>query len=140
MIAQELISDHLDGLRITDSVEGAIDFMVSQGVAELPIIDKKKLYNYARLSSLHAVADKHLSLQDVILTNPFAPKANGNQHIYEIVPMLAANELSVLTVVDEDDNFVGVVDQKQINKHQHRHHQIYYRSIIFLKIRIRRPI
>lgn len=74
MIAQELISDHLDGLRITDSVEGAIDFMVSQGVAELPIIDKKKLYNYARLSSLHAVQDKHLSLQDVILSNPFSPK------------------------------------------------------------------
>jgi len=116
MIAQELISDHLDGLRITDSVEGAIDFMVSQGVAELPIIDKKKLYNYARLSTLHTVKDKHLSLQEVIMANPFSPKVNENQHIYEIVPILAANELSVLTVVDEVDNCVGVVDQKQINK------------------------
>jgi predicted transcriptional regulator len=116
MIVQELVSDHLDGLRITDSVEGAIDFMVRQGVSELPIIDKKKLYNYARLASLHAVKDKHASLQDVILLNPFAPKANENQHIYEIVPILAANELSVLTVVDEEDHFVGVVDQKHINK------------------------
>lgn len=116
MIAQELISDHLDGLRLTDSVEGAIDFMVSQGVSELPILDKKKLYNYARLSALHTVENKQLALSEVISANWFAPKAYENQHIYEIVPMLAANELSVLTVVDADDNFIGIVDQKLINK------------------------
>jgi len=50
------------------------------------------------------------------MANPFAPKVNENQHIYEIVPILAANELGILTVVDEEDNFAGVVDQKQINK------------------------
>lgn len=116
MIAETLISDHLDGLRMTDTVEGAIDFMVSQGVCELPIIDKKQVFNYARLNHLHAVVNKHQLLSDVIPANPFSPRATINQHIYEIVPILAANELTVLAVVDSNDQYVGVVDQKQINK------------------------
>lgn len=116
MIASELLSEHLDCLRLTDTVEAAIDFMESQGVCELPIVDKKKLYNYARISSLHLLPNKQQLLSEVIALNQFSPCAKIDQHIYEIIPVLAANELSVVAVVDQDDQFIGLVDQKRLNK------------------------
>lgn len=116
MIAEQLISDHLQGLRLTDTVEGAIEFMVSLGVSELPVLDRKQVYNYARLNLLHGISDKSKVLSQILPANPFAPRAILNQHIYEIVPILALNELSVLAVVDDAENCVGIVDQKQINK------------------------
>jgi acetoin utilization protein AcuB len=116
MIASELFSEHLDGLRLTDTVEAAIDFMESQGVCELPIIDKRKLYNYARISALHLVSDKQQLLTDVIHFNQFSPKVFVNQHIYEIIPVLSSNDLSVVAVVDHEDQYLGLVDQKRLNK------------------------
>lgn len=116
MIASELLSEHLDGLRLTDTVEAAIDFMESQGVCELPIIDKRKLYNYARIASLHLVSNKQQLLSEVIPFNQFSPKVLVNQHIYEIVPILASNDLSVVAVVDQDEQYLGLVDQKILNK------------------------
>jgi predicted transcriptional regulator len=116
MIASELLSEHLDCLRLTDTVEAAIDFMESQGVCELPIVDKKRLYNYARITSLHMLQDKQQLLLEVIPQNQFSPSVKIDQHIYEIVPILASNELSVVAVIDHDDQFLGVVDQKRLNK------------------------
>lgn len=116
MIASQLITDNLHVLRTSDTVEGAIEFMVSQGVSELPIIDKKKIYNYARLSVLSAVDNKQSSLAQNIPQNPHAPFAVTEHHLYEIVPLLAANELSILAVTDENGDYVGIIDQKRINK------------------------
>ncbi len=116
MIASELLSEHLDCLRLTDTVDAAIDFMESQGVCELPIVDKKKLYNYARIASLHLESNKQQLLSEVIAFNQFTPNVKIDHHIYEIIPVLAANDLSVVAVVDSDEQFLGLIDQKRLNK------------------------
>jgi hypothetical protein len=116
MIAKELISEQLHVLRITDSVETAIDYLATQGFAELPILENKALYNYCRLESLYAIKDKAQELQAVVPSNPHAPRAQEEHHLYELVPMLASNELSVLAVEDTQGNYIGCIEQKQINK------------------------
>lgn len=116
MIAKELISEHLHVLRITDSVETAIDYLASQGFSELPILENKSLYNYCRIASLYLVEDKSQELQKVVPPNPHAPRAQEDQHLYELVPMLAANELSILAVEDKESHFIGCIEQKQVNK------------------------
>ena len=40
----------------------------------------------------------------------------GQSHLYELVPMLAANELSILAVTDADGQYQGIIEQKSINK------------------------
>ena len=56
------------------------------------------------------------SLGDAIAKNPFSPSAKNNNHLYELVPMLAANELSLLAVTDVEGNYQGIIEQKSINK------------------------
>ncbi|MFM7639567.1 MAG: hypothetical protein ACKO67_07565 [Bacteroidota bacterium] len=116
MIASQLINEHLSPLRTTDSVEAALAFMISQGVTELPLIEQKQLYNYVRLQQLSGFA-KEQSLGDAIARNHFSPSAQPNSHLYELVPMLAANELSLLAVTDAEGNYQGIIEQKSINKH-----------------------
>lgn len=115
MIASQLINEHLSPLRTTDSVEAALAFMISQGVTELPLIEQKQLYNYVRLQQLSGFP-KEQSLGDAIAKNPFPPSAMGQSHLYELVPMLAANELSILAVTDADGQYQGIIEQKSINK------------------------
>ncbi len=90
-------------------------FMISQGVTELPLIEQKQLYNYVRLQQLSGLP-KEQSLGDAIAKNPFTPSAQSNNHLYELVPMLAANELSLLAVTDAEGMFQGIIEQKSINK------------------------
>lgn len=116
MIAKELISEQVHALRTTDSAETAIDYLATQGFSELPILENKSIYNYCRLQTLYSVEDRSQMLSDVVAANPHAPKAFEDQHLYELVPMLAANELSVLGVVDVEGVYIGAIDQKQINK------------------------
>jgi hypothetical protein len=115
MIASQLINEHLSPLRTTDSVDAALAFMISQGVTELPLIEQKQLYNYVRLQQLSGFP-KEQSLGDAIAKNPFPPSAMGQSHLYELVPMLAANELSILAVTDADGQYQGIIEQKSINK------------------------
>ncbi|MFM2334545.1 MAG: hypothetical protein RL747_559 [Bacteroidota bacterium] len=115
MIASQLINEHLSPLRTTDSVEAALAFMISQGVTELPLIEQKQLYNYVRLQQLSGLP-KEQSLGDAIAKNPFTPSAQSNNHLYELVPMLAANELSLLAVTDAEGMYQGIIEQKSINK------------------------
>lgn len=116
MIAKELISEQLHALRTTDSVETAIDYLATQGFSELPVLENKTIYNYCRLQSLYALPNKSQELMHVVASNPHAPKALEDQHLYELVPLLASNELSVLGVVDAAGSYIGSIDQKQINK------------------------
>lgn len=115
MIASQLINEHLSPLRTTDSVEAALAFMISQGVTELPLIEQKQLYNYVRLQQLSGL-NKEQTLGDAIAKNHFTPSARGNSHLYELVPMLAANELGLLAVTDAEGNYQGIIEQKSINK------------------------
>ncbi len=115
MIASQLINEHLSPLRTTDSVDAALLFMISQGVTELPLIEQKQLWNYVRLQQL-ATLPKDQTLGDVISKHPFPPSAHNNNHLYELIPLLAANELSILAVTDADGHYQGIIEQKSINK------------------------
>ncbi len=116
MIAESLVNHRLSPLRTTDTVEAAMEFMVQNGVSELPVIDKKQVVNYARLANL-ATLPKSKLLVDVIPPHPYPPIATIHNHLYELIPLLSANDLSVLAVCNNDGEFVGITEQKQINKY-----------------------
>ena len=115
MLVSSLFNESLIPLRKTDTVATAREFMTEQGVTELPILDNKILYNYARAVLLTDAKDSQ-KLEDVIPFNPHAPRIYENQHVYEIIPVFAASDLHVLTVLNADNEFVGIVDEKIIHK------------------------
>ena len=116
MIARELISERLNPLRYGDSVETAIAYLVSEGVSELPIIENKKVVNYGRLELLSSIEDKNQPLSEAVAQNPHTAVASENQHLFEMIPILAANQLSIIAVIDENGIYKGLIEQKEVNK------------------------
>jgi|1048.fasta_scaffold11945_4 predicted transcriptional regulator len=116
MTAKELLNESINVLRHTDTVEAAVGYLNGQGLTELPVVKNKFLYNYARIENLNQVDDHSLRLDQVIAENVHAPAVFHNQHLYEIVPIMAVSELSVIAVLGENKEFEGTIDQRRINK------------------------
>ncbi len=116
MTASELINENIHVLRVTDTVECAIDLLCQQGMTELPVIRNKKLFNYARLEALYGVPDKTAELKSVLKENSHAAVVMSQAHIYELIPLLATNQLTAIAICDDNYDFLGVVDQKKINE------------------------
>ncbi len=126
MLALSLLNDALTPLRKTDTVAAARAFMAEQGVTELPVLDNKQLHNYVR-AILLTDADSDAKLEDVVPYNPHAPRITTQQHLYEIIPVFAACDLHVLAVLNENGEFVGIVDEKNI--HRNISHSLTYKGI-----------
>lgn len=115
MHAVNFINEQLSPLRKTDTVEVAVDYMMVQGVAELPIIDRQTVYNYARMKQL-AELDKTLTLESCIPFNPHAVYVTENQHLYDIVPLFNTYDLQVLCVLNPNGEFTGIVDSRKVQQ------------------------
>jgi hypothetical protein len=42
--------------------------------------------------------------------------ASENQHLFEMIPILAANELGIIAVVNHEGLYSGIIEQKELNK------------------------
>lgn len=115
MNAGKLIHETLSALRPTDTVAAALDFMTEQRVSELPVVENQRLINYARAVQLmHESPD--IRLDQLVPYNPHAPKALQHQHVYEIIPMFTAADLEVMAVVNDQDQVIGIIDQRRIQE------------------------
>ncbi|MFN7302653.1 MAG: hypothetical protein ACK5U7_14370 [Bacteroidota bacterium] len=114
MNAGELISPSLSALRRTDTVEAALELMNSLGVGELAVVEQQQLLGYAPAANIWA-EDPDATL-DQVLEFPLYPlQARSDQHLYEIVPMFAALQSTVLAVCAADGRYLGMIDLRQLN-------------------------
>lgn len=115
MNAGTLIHESLSGLRPSDTVAAALDFMTEQRVSELPVVENQRLVNYARAVNLMNEAPD-TRLEDLIPFNPHAPRVFQHQHVYEIIPLFSAADLEVMAVVNKDEQVIGIIDQRKIQE------------------------
>jgi len=114
MNAGDLISPVLSALQRSDTVETALDLMNSLGVGELAVAEQQRLIGYAQASRIWA-EDTTLSLDEVLEFPLYPVQANADQHLYEIVPMFAVLQSTVLAVSAVDGNYLGMIDLRQLN-------------------------
>lgn len=107
MIAENLISTSIIPLQTSDTGEVALEMMEEFFVRHLPIVNNQELLGL-------------LSEEDVLNFDPTEPVGSyslslsrpyvrHNDHVYEIMRLISDQELSIIPVVDEDNNYLGVV-------------------------------
>ncbi len=115
MNAGSLIHESLSALRPGDTVAAALDFMTENRVSELPVVENQRLVNYARaIQLMHESPDT--KLEKLVPFNPHAPRAHEQQHLYEIIPLLASSDLQVMAVVNDQNQVTGIIDQRRIHE------------------------
>ena len=108
MIARELISDIIPPLSTLDSIQKVLDRMSEFRVSQMPVVENNQLITLISEDDLIEAPDYSASISTLSfsLTNAFV---NQGQHIYDVLRLFEERHLSLLPVLDENRNYLGVI-------------------------------
>lgn len=112
MIAKNLLSHTLLPLRTSDSGEEALGVMNDFHVRHLPVVNNEQLLGLLSEADIldndpsEPVGSYSLSIQ--------YPYVKENDHLYEVLRLLAEHQLTVIPVVDKDNNYLGLISQEDL--------------------------
>ena len=107
MIAQELITDSIVPLRTSETGEEALGIMAEFCIKHLPIVNNTQLLGVVSEDDLlHHGPEDPVGAMDLSLSKPYV---KASDHFYEVMRMMALHRLSLIPVVDEEDNYLGLI-------------------------------
>jgi CBS domain-containing protein len=112
MNAVNIISYSIPLLKTSTSGLEALELMSDHYVQHLPIVNNEQLLGLISEQDVlendesESIGSYQLSLQH--------PQVRSNDHIFEVLAQMARGKLTVIPVVDETDNFLGVISQQDL--------------------------
>ena len=112
MLAKTLISKSLVPLKTSDTGEYAIGVMSEYNVKHYPIVNNEQLLGLISEEDImksdisEAIGSYSLALSKAYVKD--------DEHLYEVMRLLGEHKLTIIPVVDEEDNFVGVITQSDL--------------------------
>jgi acetoin utilization protein AcuB len=111
MVAAELISSLIIPLKTTDTVQWAAERMADFRVNHLPVVDEEQFLGLIADDDLIEADNNQLivELSPLYLVNAFAL---DDQHIYDVLRLFSEMDISVVSVLDQKNNFLGVITRE----------------------------
>lgn len=108
MIAQNLLSEVVPPLRLTDSGQKAVNLMEIFRISHLPVVDGEELVG---LISDKMIYDLNMLDQPVgeYVDHLLLPHVHSNQHIYEVFSVSSELKLTAIPVLDLHHKYLGVI-------------------------------
>jgi predicted transcriptional regulator len=108
MIAQNLLSEVVPPLRLTDNGQKALNWMEVFRISHLPVVDGKKLVG---VISDRIIYDLNIIERPIgdYTDHLLSPFIRANQHIYEVFQTISTQKLSAIPVVDIYGQYCGVI-------------------------------
>lgn len=115
MLARSLISETIPPLRKSDNGEKALQWMHKFAVHQLPIVENGKLLNLISMEDVINTTNLELPLSEykTSFAHPFVFEYT---HILEVVRLSSKLNISSIPVLDEDENYVGLITAKDLLK------------------------
>ncbi len=113
MIAKELISLIVPPLKTSDTGQKALTWMQDFHLRHLPIVNNRQLLGLISEEDIINFnnPDEPIGAYPLTLSGPFA---SASDHLYEVLKMMANSNLTVVPVVDEEDNYLGLITQESL--------------------------
>lgn len=108
MTAIELISHIIVPLKTSDTIGTAISIMEEFKVSHLPVVNNLSYLGLLSESDIDIMTDQDTPVGNVRLSLA-RPMINSYQHIYDVIRMMSDLKLTLLPVVDADENYKGVI-------------------------------
>ncbi len=108
MFAGELISDTIPPLKTSDTVQKVFDRMAEFRVNHLPIVNNKQILGLVAEDDLIEVTDYSTPIGGLSLSlNNYY--VFDSQHIYDVIRLFSEQRLSVVPVLDQNKDYLGLV-------------------------------
>lgn len=111
MIAEDLVNSMIPPLKLTDNLQKALDWMNSFKLNHLPVLDGETFIGIIGEDQLYDSVDKTalISSLDIYMEDAFV---KPYQHFYDIMKVASIHDISVVAVVNESNEYLGVVNVK----------------------------
>lgn len=113
MIARDVITDEIPPLIHTDSGEKALRWMEEFKVSHLPVL---KNGNFVGLISETEILDRKDLDQplDILFDHLPRPYVADTVHVFEVLAKMAEHRISVLPILDQQEQYVGCTSVHQL--------------------------
>lgn len=109
MVAAELISNIIPPVKPTDTVEKVNILFAEFRVNELPVAEGDVFLGLITEDDLIEVPDEQVEISTISLTKIYS-FVRENQHIYDVIRLFHAQQLSVVPVLDMQNNYLGLIN------------------------------
>lgn len=116
MVAQQLISNAIPALKPTDSLQKVLDRMAEFRVSHLPLVNETQLLGLVADEDLIEQQDYEMPVGDIKLSLNHAC-LHQNQHVYDALRLFSEKRLTLVPVVDDHKNYLGVVSIGSMVEH-----------------------
>lgn len=108
MLAKDLISDVIPALKTSDSGQKALYWMDIFRISHLPIVNNVDFLGLISDKDIydHNMAEEPIGNHNLSLFSPFV---NLEQHVYEVMELASELQLSVVPVLDHQNQYQGVI-------------------------------
>ncbi len=116
MIAKNLITDGILPLKTSDTGKTALSWMEEYKVSHLPIVNNQEFLGLISELDIYDLNsfDEPLGNHKLSLNNPYVFET---QHIYDVLKLVAEQNLSVVPVLGEKGNYQGSITLLNLVKH-----------------------
>lgn len=113
MLAGDLITDEIPPLKITDTVELALDWMEQFKVSHLAVVNNRELIGVVSETDLldYEHPDEQINVSKLHLLRP---AIHHYQHAYDLVRLMSSLNLTLIPVIDEKELYKGCITLKGI--------------------------
>ncbi|MEX1192632.1 MAG: CBS domain-containing protein [Brumimicrobium sp.] len=108
MIAIELISEEIPPLKHTDTGELALKWMEEFKVNHLPVLKGENFVGLLSENDLFDKDDLKQTLHELFVHLP-RPYVKGTSHIYEVLAMASDAHVTLIPVLDDEENYLGCI-------------------------------
>lgn len=116
MIAIELISEEIPPLKHTDSGEKALFWMEEFKVKHLPVLKNENFVGLVSEDDIYDKKNPEATLHELFMHLP-RPYIKGNAHIYQALARMSNEHITVLPVLDDEENYLGCIGIKDVMHH-----------------------
>lgn len=116
MTARQIVSDLLPVATPNDTVKRVLDWMHSFHIGHLPVVENSKLVGVISEEELLNSLSFATVLSDIKMSQNKA-FVHDNDHLYEVVKAAVQKKLTVIPVVDSNDNWVGSITLEALLQH-----------------------
>lgn len=115
MLAKELISDVVPSLKTSDTGVKALSYMEVFRISHLPIVNHFEFLGLISDKDIYDLnmAEESIGNHTLSLTRPFVLE---KQHIYDAIDLASRLELSLIPVLDDKNNYLGVITLNDLTK------------------------
>src|SRR5690554_6279720 len=113
MIAIELISDEIPPLKHTDSGEIALQWMDEFKVNHLSVLKNEAFVGLVSEDDLLDQSNLSLTLTELFRHLP-RPYVKGISHVFEVLSIASNDHLSVVPVLDDEENYLGNISVSKL--------------------------